>query len=104
MIYYSSSDIIIRPLKPENIPFFVEEENKQGWDSTPDKLKMRLRHITELNATPLAAEYKGISQATSPSTRIQNVAPSANRDSRKSWTSPSSKKTGAGESEAGSWT
>ncbi len=59
MIYYSDNNIIIRTLKREDIPVFVEEENAQGWDSSPDKLEMRLRHITELNAVPLAAEYHG---------------------------------------------
>ncbi len=59
MIYYSDNDIIIRTLKREDIPVFVEEENAQGWDSSPDKLEMRLHHITELNAIPLTAEYHG---------------------------------------------
>lgn len=59
MIYYRDDEILIRDLRESDIQPLVEGEREQGWDSSPDKLEMRLRDHAEGRAIAFAAEYKG---------------------------------------------
>lgn len=59
MIYFDDNSLIIRDLAPSDVDFFVAEECRQGWHSTPEKLLMRLRHAEEGKCIALAAELSG---------------------------------------------
>ena len=51
--------ITIRELRPEDIPWFVAQELKQGWHATPEKYEQRLRDKAAGKCLPLAAEVDG---------------------------------------------
>jgi len=51
--------ILIRPLRPSDVPHFVARENAQGWHSTPEKLNLRLEHQSAGKCHALVAEYAG---------------------------------------------
>lgn len=55
----SHGSIIIREMREEDVGAFVRGEIEQGWDSSPDKLEMRLRDRFEKGAVPIVAEYDG---------------------------------------------
>lgn len=59
MIYYDDGIILIRDLCETDPVIFSEEERAQGWDSSPEKLEMRLNDVSEGRAVALAAEYCG---------------------------------------------
>ena len=50
----------IRPLKEEDAAYFAEEECRQGWHSTPDKLLGRMRDRRGGRCIPLVAELDGV--------------------------------------------
>ncbi len=52
--------IRIRLLKEEDASRFAEEERKQGWHSTPEKLLGRLKDYREGKCVPLVAELDGV--------------------------------------------
>ena len=51
--------LMIRSLCAEDVRIFTEEEIAQGWDSTPDKLTMRLAHEAAGKCISLVAEVDG---------------------------------------------
>lgn len=57
MTYFENDSIRIRDLAREDVDFFVAEECRQGWHSTPDKLLMRIRHAEEGKCVALMAEF-----------------------------------------------
>ena len=59
MIYFQKENLIIRDLCAADIAPLVDEENAQGWHSTPEKLEMRLAHQSTGKCHALAAEYAG---------------------------------------------
>ena len=59
MIYYTDDKITNRSLAEADAQYFTDEELKQGWHSTPDKLLMRLRHEKEGRCLALAADFCG---------------------------------------------
>lgn len=54
-----TSNIVIRPMKQEDIDIIVREERAQGWDSTADKYEMRLRDMANGKSLAFVAEYGG---------------------------------------------
>ena len=59
MIYYTDERMTIRGLMQSDAMYFTEEEIKQGWHSTPEKLEMRLKDEREGRCIALAAEIDG---------------------------------------------
>jgi len=59
MIYFHHDHLIIRDLCAQDIAPFVDGENAQGWQSTPEKLEMRLAHQAAGKCHALVAEYAG---------------------------------------------
>ena len=59
MIYYDDGEVLIRDMDNGDVDIFVEEENAQGWHSTPEKLLTRLKDAKDGRAIVLAAEYNG---------------------------------------------
>lgn len=59
MTYFENDFIKIRDLARDDVDFFVTEECKQGWHSTPDKLLKRIRHAEEGKSIALMAEVEG---------------------------------------------
>ena len=60
MIYYSDDDITIRSLADSDAEYFAAEEQKQGWHSTPEKLRTRLQDQRDGKCTALAADFGGV--------------------------------------------
>ncbi len=59
MIYYKDQELRIRDLETEDAQKIAEGEKAQGWDASPSKYLMRLRHRDEGRCIALAAEYHG---------------------------------------------
>lgn len=59
MTYFENNFIKVRNLSRDDVDFFVSEECKQGWHSSPDKLLMRIRHAEEGKCVALMAEIGG---------------------------------------------
>lgn len=59
MIYYNDGTILIRDLCETDPKIFTEGEIAQGWNSTTEKLEMRLKDVAEGRAISLAADYNG---------------------------------------------
>ncbi len=59
MTYYNDGIILVRSLGESDPEIFTEEEIAQGWDSTVEKLKMRLKDAADGMAIALAADYYG---------------------------------------------
>ncbi len=59
MIYYNDDNITIRDLAETDAQYFADEEMKQGWNSTPEKLLMQLKDAADGKCTALAADYMG---------------------------------------------
>lgn len=53
-------DITIRPMNENDPIYFSAEECKQGWHSSPDKLKERLQHEKEGRCITFVAECSGV--------------------------------------------
>lgn len=58
-IYYQDHEITIRDLRESDAQVITDGEIAQGWDSTVDKYRMRLKDQAEGRAVALAAEYRG---------------------------------------------
>ena len=59
MTYYDDGKVLIRDLEHGDVNIFVDCENAQGWDSTPEKLLTRLKDVEEGRAIAIAAEFNG---------------------------------------------
>lgn len=59
MIYYRDEKYIIRTMNESDPAVFASEETAQGWHSSEDKFKMRLRDMNEGKCIPLVAELYG---------------------------------------------
>lgn len=60
MIYFHSGNIVIRDMILSDGQYFVNEERKQGWDSTIDKFEMRMNDVESGKGIALVAEYCGV--------------------------------------------
>lgn len=59
MIYYDDGKILIRNLEESDVGKIVDAETAQGWNSSAEKYRNRLKHQSEKRAVALAAEYEG---------------------------------------------
>jgi GNAT superfamily N-acetyltransferase len=59
MIYYQDQSLLVRDMEQSDPETITCEEIAQGWNQTPEKYEMRLRHQAEGRCTALVAEYQG---------------------------------------------
>lgn len=58
-VYYEDGQIVIRSMQQSDIQMITDEENAQGWHSSPEKYEMRFQHQKEGKSKSLVAEYNG---------------------------------------------
>ena len=59
MRYYEDDEILIRNMAQPDAKILADGEVAQGWNATPEKYEMRMRHQAEGRCIALVAEYRG---------------------------------------------